>query len=76
MSATNVPVTRDVANDAAITSLIDRYNQIAGPIANRVVGSVTADITRTPNAAGESALGDVIGDAQLADTSPTDFGGR
>jgi 5'-nucleotidase len=75
MSATNVAVTRDVPKDPAITSLIDRYNQIAGPIANRVVGSITADITRAPNAAGESALGDVIADAQLADTSPTDFGG-
>jgi 5'-nucleotidase len=75
MSATNFPVTRDVAKDTAMTALIDRYNQIAGPIANRVVGSITADITRTANAAGESALGDVIADAQLADTSPTDFGG-
>jgi 5'-nucleotidase len=75
MSATNFPVTRDVAKDTAMTALIDRYNQIAGPIANRVVGSITADITRTANAAGESALGDVIADAQLAYTSPTDFGG-
>ncbi len=29
----------------------------------------------TANDAGESALGDVIADAQLASTSPTDFGG-
>lgn len=74
-AATNVSVTRDVAKDAAMTALIDRYNTIAGPIANRIVGSITADITRTNNAAGESALGDVIADAQLADTAPTDFGG-
>ncbi len=74
-TATNVPVTRDVAKDPAMTALIARYNTIAGPIANRVVGSITADITRTANAAGESALGDVIADAQLADTAPTDFGG-
>ena len=31
--------------------------------------SITADITRTNNAAGESALGDVIADAQLAYTA-------
>jgi 5'-nucleotidase len=74
-AATNVPVTRDVAKDPAITAIIDKYNKIAGPIANRIVGSITKDITRTANAAGESALGDVIADAQLEDTSPTDFGG-
>jgi hypothetical protein len=33
----------------------------------RVVGSITADITRTNNSAGESALDDVIADAQLED---------
>ncbi len=36
----------------------------------RVVGSITADITNTNNAAGESALGDVIADAQLATRRP------
>jgi 5'-nucleotidase len=74
-SATNVIVTRDVAKDAAATSLLARYNQIAGPIANRVVGAITADINRTATNAGETALGDVIADAQLEATSPTDFGG-
>lgn len=73
--ATNVPVTRDVAKDVSITSIIDKYNRIAGPIANRIVGRITADVTRAPNAAGESALGDVIADAQLEATAPADFGG-
>jgi 5'-nucleotidase len=45
------------------------------PIANRVVGSVTGDITREVNATGESALGDLIADAQLAATSPSLKGG-
>jgi 5'-nucleotidase len=74
-TARNVIVTRDVAPDPAQTALIEHYNAIAGPIANRVFGRITADITRTANAAGESALGDVIADAQLAATAPTDFGG-
>jgi 5'-nucleotidase len=74
-TARNVIVTRDVPKDPAQTALIDHYNAIAGPIANRVVGRITADITRAANAAGESALGDVIADAQLAATAPTDFGG-
>lgn len=70
----NKIVTRDVPKDAGITSLIDRYNAIAAPIANRVIGSITADITRTVNAAGESALGDVIADAQLDATDDPGFG--
>ncbi|HEX6888670.1 MAG TPA: bifunctional metallophosphatase/5'-nucleotidase [Candidatus Nanopelagicales bacterium] len=75
MTANNVIVTRDVAKDGAITSLINRYNAIAGPIANRVIGSITANITRATNAAGESALGDVIADGQLLATTPADLGG-
>jgi 5'-nucleotidase len=74
-TAHNVIVTRDVDKDPAETTIVDKYNALSGPIAHRVIGSITADITRTPNAAQESALGDVIADAQLASTSPTDFGG-
>ena len=74
-TAHNVIVTRDVAKDPAVTEIINKYDALSGPIANRVVGSQSADMTKTNNAAGESALGDVIADAQLASTSPTDFGG-
>jgi len=73
--AVNRIVTRDVPKDPKQTKLLAKYNAIAAPIANRVVGSITADITRTSNAAGESPLGDVIADAQLAATAPSDFGG-
>lgn len=67
-------VTRDVPRNGGITSLIDRYDAIAAPIANRVIGTITTSITRTPNAAGESALGDVIADAQLEATNDPGFG--
>ncbi len=40
-----------------------------------MLGSITTDITRKPNAAGESALGDVIADAQLAATDGPGEGG-
>ena len=75
VEAQNVIVSRDVPKDAAITAIMDKYRPLYAPIANRVIGSITADITRTVNFAQESALGDVIADAQLASTSPTDFGG-
>ena len=61
--------------DAAETEILSRYQKASAPIANRLVGSVTADITRSAGANGESALGDVIADAQLKATAPTDFGG-
>ena len=54
--------------DAETKALVDKYRVAVAPIANRIVGSISADITRTANAAQESALGDVIADAQLAYT--------
>jgi 5'-nucleotidase len=75
MSANNNIVTRDVAKDSLSTSLIAKYNAIAAPLANRIIGSITATITRTANAAGESALGDLIADGQLAATSDPALGG-
>lgn len=55
--------------DADAKQIVDKYRTAIAPIANRVVGKITANITRTVNAAQESALGDVIADAQLAYTT-------
>jgi 5'-nucleotidase len=65
----NVEVSRTVAADPAQTALIDLYRELVKPIASKVVGHVNGDVTRTPNAAGETPLGDLIADAQLADPS-------
>ena len=54
---------------------IDEYDKLAGPIANRVAGSITASLSRVPNDAGESVLGDLIADAQLDATRADDNGG-
>lgn len=74
-NANNNIVTRDVPLDPFLTALVTKYNDLSAPLANRVIGSITTDITRTANAAGESALGDVIADAQLAATSDPALGG-
>lgn len=74
ITVNNVIVTRDVAKDPVMTALVDRYNAIAAPLANRIIGQITADITRTNNPAGESALGDVIADGQLDATNDPGFG--
>ena len=48
---------------------------MAAPIANRPAGSITETLSRVPNNAGESPLGDIIADAQLAATSAAASGG-
>ncbi len=71
----NVPNLQDgVTPDPEVTALIDRYDALSAPLANQVIGTTTTDILRAGNAAGESALGDVIADAQLAATSSAETG--
>jgi 5'-nucleotidase len=67
--ADNVIVrTATLAKDPEQTALLESYDTFAAPIANRPAGSVTATLSRVPNDTGESALGDIIADAQLAAT--------
>ncbi len=72
----NVIVTRTVPKAADLTALIAKYQALAAPFANRVIGKITATITRTANAAGESALGDVIADAQSYDAQQAGTGSQ
>ncbi|WP_405429116.1 bifunctional metallophosphatase/5'-nucleotidase [Micromonospora sp. NBC_00617] len=72
-AANNVVVTRDVAKDPKQTALIDRYKTVLGPVADRQVGETTTAITKTQETLfgttlGESPLGNLIADAQLAAT--------
>jgi 5'-nucleotidase len=64
-----------LARDPDQTALLEAYDRFAAPIANRRAGSVTETLSRAPNAAGESTLGDIIADAQLAATSAAADGG-
>ncbi len=75
VTATNQIVTRDVAKDPAQTAILDKYRPRVARVADQPAGAITADILSKPNAAGESALGDVIADAQLASTSAPENGG-
>ena len=77
-TATNNIVTQNVAKDPDATALLAHYKVFADPIANQIVGSITGSLLRTdeaPTANGESPMGDVIADAQLEATAPSDFGG-
>src|SRR4051794_37338197 len=64
-----------IAKNPEQTALIEAYDKLSAPIANRPAGSITETLSRVPNAAGESPLGDVIADAQLAATSAAANGG-
>jgi 5'-nucleotidase len=81
--ANNVIVHRTEPKDTAQTQLIEHYKTALGPIATKIVGSTSGSLTRTREnlfqmgvgpkgeavfAQGESPLGDVIADAQLAAT--------
>ncbi|HEX6722508.1 MAG TPA: metallophosphoesterase, partial [Burkholderiaceae bacterium] len=57
------------AKDAAQSKLITTYEQLAAPLAKRVVGRVGAPLSRDESPAGEMPIGLVIADAQLAATA-------
>jgi 5'-nucleotidase len=66
--AHNEIVTRTVTPDPAVQAIVDSAVTKSAPIANRPVGTITGDLTRTAAPSGETPLGDVIADAQLAAT--------
>jgi 5'-nucleotidase len=66
ITATNQIVTRDVARNPAQTAILAKYSAPVEERASRIVGSVTADLSRAVDQNGESPLGGVIADAQLA----------
>lgn len=71
VTARNVLVDRtdaSVVPDAAIKKIVDGYATLAAPITNRVVGSVKATLLKSKSDNEESAVGDVIADAQLEAT--------
>jgi len=79
VTADNVIVNRTQSRALDIQALIDRYSQLAAPIGNVPVGRISADILREPNTAqspaiGLNPLGNLIADAQLADTTAADRG--
>jgi 5'-nucleotidase len=63
------------AKDPEQTALLDAYDKLAAPLANRRAGAVTVALSHAPNNAGESQLGDLIADAQLAATQDVAKGG-
>ncbi|GAC1646880.1 MAG: hypothetical protein NVS4B8_19350 [Herpetosiphon sp.] len=57
-----------IAPDPEVAALVKKYEDKAAPLANRPVGQAASSITDKQNAAGESALGNLIADAQRSAT--------
>ena len=63
------------AKNPAQTNLLEPYTKIATKLAARPVGSITADIVRDANDAGQMLMGDVIADGMLLATQASQLGG-
>ena len=65
VTAENLVVAQTVTKDPVITALIAKYEAIAGPLQNRVIGSITGDFVRGATRGVESNIGRLIADAML-----------
>ena len=71
----NVPTFQSAVTPAAdLTALINKYQALSAPLANRVIGSITANIPETYAPSGEAPVGNLIADAQLAATDDAGTG--
>ncbi|MEU8251273.1 bifunctional metallophosphatase/5'-nucleotidase [Nonomuraea sp. NPDC048916] len=66
--ADNHVVTRTVTPDPEISAFVQTWKDRVAPVANKPVGTISADITNTAAPSGESPLGNLIADGQLAAT--------
>jgi 5'-nucleotidase len=63
-----------VTPDAVVSGIVNGYNALVSPIANQVIGSVTAAMANSSDAAGNMPAGELIADSQLLATRPAGFG--
>ena len=71
----NVPTFQSEVSPAGdLTALINKYQALTAPLANRVIGSITANIPETYAPSGEAPVGNLIADAQLAATDDAGTG--
>ncbi|MEV0597038.1 bifunctional metallophosphatase/5'-nucleotidase [Nonomuraea cavernae] len=67
--ADNHVVTRTVTPDPEISAFVQTWKDRVAPVANKPVGTISADLTNTATPSGESPLGNLIADGQLAATT-------
>jgi 5'-nucleotidase len=61
--------------DAAVSAIVGYFDARVAALKSRALGRIGGDFTRTQTPAGESTLGDLVADAQLAATAASRHGG-
>jgi 5'-nucleotidase len=64
-----------IAANPKVRDLVTAYGALVSPIANQVIGSITAALPNAADAAGNMPAGELIADSQFAATAPATFGG-
>jgi 5'-nucleotidase len=59
--------------DPTVREMVEKAEAVVAPLVNRIIGTASTSILSAQNAAGESALGDLLADAQRASVD-ADFG--
>ncbi|WP_047396838.1 bifunctional UDP-sugar hydrolase/5'-nucleotidase [Chitinibacter sp. ZOR0017] len=72
--AKNLWVTNDVAKDGILSTLVSKYEALIKPLEDRITGTLAGPLSKSANKAGESTLGNVIADSQLAATKDAKLG--
>jgi 5'-nucleotidase len=67
-------ITAAIDADPALRNLVTAYNGLVSPIANSVIGSITATLPNSADTAGNMAAGELIADSQLAATATANLG--
>jgi 5'-nucleotidase len=75
IKAGNVVITHSGKRNAKVAAVVKRYQDATDPIASKRVTTLPQTLNRTVTRNGESPLGRVIADAQLAATKPKSKGG-
>lgn len=65
----NQVITRDITPNPTAAALVARAEELSAETARRPLGELAEPIDRTPAASGETALGNLVADAQLAATA-------
>ena len=72
---TSTTMTAAITANPEVKTLVAAYKTAVSPLANMVVGTITAAMSNTAAASGEMPAGDLIADAQLQATQPAALGG-
>jgi 5'-nucleotidase len=63
-----------LTKDTTIAALVQRFVDLTAPVTNQVIGNLASLLTRTNNSAGESKVGDVVGDIYLTGSQDPSYG--